>query len=613
MPLWGFRDGFLYVLSGALFCVVSVGQTPTATGAAVPTIKTGTQTVLVDVVVGDGSGRAVPALKQGDFAVFEDGKPQAITYFEAHGGAATRVGTVPKLPEGMYSNFPAEVKSDAINVVLLDSLNTPTQDQMMVRKEMIAYLKAIPPGTRIAIFTLASHLRMVNGFTTDPEVLLNALNRKGGIEGVDISPILITPEEQQSQEKRQDQVLSAGNIGNANSSPEQRMAALAQINTMRQFVSDTGSFNDDIRVKETLAAMDQLGRYLSPFPGRKNLIWFSASFPIGVDPDFNQTDAYRMMRDYSMDVRATAQRLAAARVAVYPIDARRFFQNPVLAPSHGGASSLRNGYYQSQAEDLAFDQVTKEHDTMDAIAQDTGGKAIYNTNDLKGAMADVIKNGDQYYTLAYDPASVKQDGKFHKIEVRLAQPGYKLLYRHGYVAPDAKAVAKGKLQPDKEQSTRAGGIFRAEMEPGAPPSSELLFRIQSAVEEKQPMASDAIKGDNPRTTKPVTRYVFGYATDVGHTQMVQTEDGIRHGMLMTMVIAYDQQGKPLNSILNTQKLDLEPKVYADALRTGLPFYQELDIPNGDVTVRIGVYDVASGKMGALEFPLTVKPQAVAGK
>ena len=68
----------------------------------------------------------------------------------------------------------------------------------------------------------------------------------------------------------------------------------------------------------------------------------------------------------------------------------------------------------------------------------------------------------------------------------------------------------------------------------------------------------------------MTRYdVFGYATDVAHTQMVQTDDGNRHGMLMTMVIAYDQQGKPLNSILNTQKLDLEPKVYrADALRTG---------------------------------------------
>ena len=132
--------------------------------------------------------------------------------------------------------------------------------------------------------------------------------------------------------------------------------------------------------------MDQLGRYLGPLPGRKNLIWFSSSFPIGVDPDFNQTDAYRMMRDYSMDVAGNGTAAGGgAGGTVYPIDARRFFQNPVLAPSsHGGASSLRNGYYQSQAEDLAFDQVTKEHDTMEAIAQNTGGKAIYNTERSEG-------------------------------------------------------------------------------------------------------------------------------------------------------------------------------------------------------------------------------------
>ena len=65
----------------------------------------------------------------------------------------------------------------------------------------------------------------------------------------------------------------------------------------------------------------------------------------------------------------------------------------------------------------------------------------------------------------------------------------------------------------------------------------------------------------------------------------------------------------LNSVLNTETLDLEPKVYADALRQGLPFYQELDIPPGDATVRVGVYDVASQKMGATAFPLTVRLQA----
>ena len=54
---------------------------------------------------------------------------------------------------------------------------------------------------------------------------------------------------------------------------------------------------------------------------------------------------------------------------------------------------------------------------------------------------------------------------------------------------------------------------------------------------------------------------------------------------------------------------LDPKVYADSLKTGLPFYQELDIPQQDVMVRVGVYDVGSGTMGAMEFPLSVKQVA----
>jgi VWFA-related protein len=428
--------------------------------------------------------------------------------------------------------------------------------------------------------------------------------------GMELSSILVTPEQKQNEEKRQDQLLTTSNIGDPKSSAsaEQRQAILGGVNQMRQFVSDTGSFDDDYRVKETLAAMDGLGRYLKQFPGRKNVIWFSASFPIGVDPDFNQTDAYRMMRDYSMDIRATTQRLAAARVAVYPIDARRFFQNPNFQASDGGGSKMRNGYYRGASTDLEFDTVTKEHDTMDQVAKDTGGKAVYNTNDLKGALADVIKNGDRYYTLAYDPSGVKHDGKFHKIEVKCSQQGYSLLYRHGYVAEDASASAKAK-QPGKQESTHAASLFRAEMEPGAPPASELLFRVQVAAEEKQPGAGDAPKGDNAKVAKPVTRYAFGYAVGVGQAKLVPAEDGIRHGVLLSMVIVYDKQGRPLNSVLNTQTLSLDPKVYADSLKTGLPFYQELDIPQQDVTVRVGVYDVGSGAMGAMEFPLSVKQVA----
>jgi len=592
---------------------LAVGATPAAAQPAPsvswgPTIQVTGRTVLVDVLVADHKGQPVAGLKKEDFTILDDGKPQPISYFEVHGGAQTFVATAPRLPEGMVSNIPTEVKTDAVDVVLLDSLNTPTQDQMRVRKELISYLNAIPPGTRIAIFTLSSHLRMINGFTTDPTALLDTLNQKGTIQGVDISP-LIDPDQMQEQVHRQDQMLTTANLGNTTGTADQKTLVLGAVNQLRQFETDQETFTDDLRVKMTLHALDQVSRYLNPLPGRKNLIWFSASFPIGIDPDFNQADAYRNLRDYAMDIRATAERLAAARVAVYPIDARRFFQNPVLAASYGGESSLRNGQYNTDAADLAWNQVVKEHDTMDEIAEDTGGRAIYNTGDLKGAMAGVISNGDRYYTLAFDPQQMKQDGKFHKITVK-SVPGTTLLYRHGYVALDAAKVKPGSSDGNQnaDQNSRAKTMFRSEMEPGGPPASDLMFCLQSVREDqdRQPKAADKLKGDNGALKRPVTRYVFGYQLGLHAAQMTQTPDGLHHGLLLAMVIAYDQQGRALNSVLNTESLALDPKVYADSLKQGLPFYQELDIPPGDATIRVGIYDVSSGKIGAMEFPLKVE-------
>ena len=158
--------------------------------------------------------------------------------------------------------------------------------------------------------------------------------------------------------------------------------------------------------------------------------------------------------------------------------------------------------------------MTKEHDTMEQVAR--YGKAV--EHQRSEGSDDVIKNGDRYDTILYDPSLVKQDGKFHKIEVKCSQPGYSLPDRHGYVAEDANAAAKAKS--GKQESTRAATLFRAEMEPGAPPASELLFRVQVAAEEKQPGAGDVPRRATAKV-QPVTRYAFGYAVGVGQAKLVQ--------------------------------------------------------------------------------------------
>src|SRR6202040_835201 len=103
------------------------------------------------------------------------------------------------------------------------------------------------------------------------------------------------------------------------------------IANMRQFEAQQQSFQLQLRVKYTLDAMSQIARYLSSIPGRKNLIWFSGSFPISVLPDTtgNLPDPFAVVADYEKEFRDTVNLLARSQVAVYPVDARGLTNAPV--------------------------------------------------------------------------------------------------------------------------------------------------------------------------------------------------------------------------------------------------------------------------------------------
>jgi hypothetical protein len=103
-----------------------------------PVFRTTTRLVQVDVVVTDKQGRPIPGLKQSDFTVMQDGKPQQIHVFEPHGGSAGAQAVAgsdtPKLAPNTYSNHPAAATADSWTIVLYDLLNTPTSDQEYSRK-----------------------------------------------------------------------------------------------------------------------------------------------------------------------------------------------------------------------------------------------------------------------------------------------------------------------------------------------------------------------------------------------------------------------------------------------------------------------------------------------
>ena len=146
-----------------------------------PLFKTTTREVLVDVVATKSDGDPVLGLGKQDFEIRENGKPQAIDFFEVHtqsGGVPSAPPEMPPMPAGTRTNVPPAPVSDAVNILLLDTLNTEPQDQAYVHREVMDFLTHMQPGTRVAIFILGSQLRFVQGFTTDNSALVAALNDK---------------------------------------------------------------------------------------------------------------------------------------------------------------------------------------------------------------------------------------------------------------------------------------------------------------------------------------------------------------------------------------------------------------------------------------------------
>jgi len=153
----------LLFLSGLCLSQSREKGPPVSAPVQSPSIKVESRIVVVDVVVTDKQGQSVPGIRKDDFHVFEEGSPQIVTSFEEHKGAAPNEVKLLPMPPNVFTNFPTVRGTDSVNVLLLDLLNTQPQNQAFVRQQVIKYLGEVTPGTRLAVFALGSHLRIVRG------------------------------------------------------------------------------------------------------------------------------------------------------------------------------------------------------------------------------------------------------------------------------------------------------------------------------------------------------------------------------------------------------------------------------------------------------------------
>jgi len=555
-----------------------------------PTVfKVTTRQVIVDVVATKSDGQVLSGLSKQDFEVKENSKPQTINFFQEHttsSAAQTTPPEMPAMPAGTRTNVPPASPADAVNVLLIDTLNTDVSDQAVVRKLIINFLSKLPQGPRFAIFTLGSQLLCLQGFTSDSSALLATLNDpKNGLK----------IKKDASFQSQSDKESAAADIA----ALQMEQASPYGIEALQSALAEIGNQKATDRASMTYEALMYLGHYLSGIPGRKNLIWFSGSFPIVVVPTAEQMASLTRRTDHPeilARVKQTAELFTASQIAIYPISATGMAVSPIdaattFAPGGGG------GHQGSQDPSSIIASYMPGPDSgsaMEQLATSTGGKAFYNTNDLDGALKHSIDDGSHYYTIGYSPSDKNMDGSYRKIEIKSLHGRSKLAYRRGYIANDASTPAsKAKVDP-------LAPLLRL----GLPGATGILYGVRAKPTATQPSPGDAPAGQNPNLKTPTTRYTVDFTIRSQDLLLQQSPQGDWTGKLLLGLKAYDLNGNALNWSAEGETLAIPPDQLASLSTSGITAQVDIDVPTiGPFHLVTAVYDPASGTAGTLEIPL----------
>lgn len=575
--------------------VVAVGigqQQPPASGSRTPApqggesnapvyesatvLKTTTRLVVVDVVATNKKGEAVTDLERQDFTVLEDGKEQTVRVFSFQQprspatGQTSAAAAAPRVPDNVFSNAPRSSPGSALNVVLMDALNTTAPHQAYVRDQMIKFLGKMPQGRPVAVYTLGSKLTLLQDFTSDPETLRDVVKKLKG----NISPLLDNPAGGPEQELLPPGVADSG------------LLPAAMLQSMMQFEQERTSFQTDLRVTYTLSALNAIARSLSGYPGRKNLIWLSEAFPISIDPNMELTgDVFAGTRNYGPQIAATADNLIDAEIAIYPVDARGLVTSSVFDAASTGRDKFgrsMNGPRMGTAISNEAAQLQNVHGTMNDMAERTGGRAFYNRNDIDGVIGKSIDDGSTYYTLAYYPENKDWNGKFRKIQVKVNRPGVNLRHRLGYYAVDPKVFAE-------QNKNHQGILFGEALSPDSPVATGLRFDARVT----QPSAQTQNK------------VLVEYALDAHAMSFDHQADGLQHAQVVCVVQAYNSKGKLIKTEGGTITASLKPDTYSKVMRSGFPCKQLIELPPGSYLLRFGVRDDSTGLIGTANGKVTV--------
>jgi VWFA-related protein len=538
------------VLLAGVGLVAGQGQ-PQEPASQGPTFKTQVEYVEVDAVVTDQQGNFVRNLKKEDFQVSEDGKVQSISTF-----------TVVDIPieryeRPLFSSRPIEpdVQTNArpfdgrVYVMILDDLHVDALRTQRVRTAARQFIERnLGANDLMAVIFTGGRSDAAQEFTSNKRLLANAVDR---FQGRKLQSVTVSKNQQYFRQLDIDPTARVNDPDDM----ERGHNAQSMLSTLRQVADWFGGVH---------------GR-------RKTMLFFSEGIDYDLNDIIRSSDAPPSSASSILsDIRDTLGATARSNVSIYGIDPRGLATGAEDAidvssfadqndPSAGiGLSSLSNELRLSQ-------------DSLRQLSDESGGFAAVNRNDTTAVFDRIVRDNSSYYVLAYYPPSVKTDGKFHRIEVKVNRPGVTVRARRGYVAP------RGKPSP---KNTKTGGMPEEMFEALNSPLQVSGLTMQ--------MFAAPFKGPQPNASVLVGVELSGRDLSLNSNSKVEIS-----------FMAVDNKSKIFGARNDALTLNLRPESKARVEQTGVRVLNRVELAPGRYQLRVAARDSAKNAIGSLIYDLEV--------
>lgn len=534
-------------------------------------VRISTALVQTDVVVTDKNDQIIPDLKREDFELYENGRKQDIKFMEfvsVNTGRRTEGERPTALPAG--AEIPRDLTAGELKRVIafvVDDLTIPFEDMPTVRKMLTDFVNnEMREGDLVAIVRTVGGKGLLQQFTSDKQLLRRAI----AALNVTTNPFMAF------NNPAAERLTSAPATPTSESGGE-----MADIGAEEMGAANLSDPNDDVqrlfRGLMSLTTANFVVDSLKEIPGRKSLVLVSGGIPI-----FDVSSTGSVYSNVTYLLNHLADNAARAGVVINTMDPRGLKASTGVAsftttPAKSALGAEDPTFGRGGGSDEIFGPPlagAAEHLGLETVANATGGVNVVNTNNFKAGLDRVLARSSGYYLLAYTPAE-KFDNKFRKIEIKVKRANTKVYSHSGYIARETREA--------NAPTTKEGVIAAAAKSPLARRDIDISANV-------------ILKPSPARNTGALGVHLL---IDANKLNFTQTTDGKYQASFDVVGFIYDQLGKLRGGFSETVNTSLTPDDYKKALKTGLTYSANTELPPGYFQVRAAVREASTGNLGTI--------------